>query len=106
MPTTGAVTANEIQVTLTAKGAFEDAVNSLTTIGANVLDSAQTLATTAMVTTAGAKFGQAMTTWCDDFRDIKNTLQWMATQLGDTAIQLQASNQQNTDAAAQIPIGF
>ena len=106
MPTSGAVTANEIQVTLTAKGAFEDAVNSLNSIGASVMDSAQNLAGRAMVTTAGAKFAQAMTTWCDDFNDIKNSLQWMATQLGDTAAQLQAGNQQNVEAAASIPVGF
>jgi hypothetical protein len=56
-----------------------------------------------MVTTAGAKFGGAVVQWTEDFDDLRNTLNWMATQLGDTAQQLQASNQQSLEMAASLP---
>jgi hypothetical protein len=102
MPTTGSVTANEITVTQQAQTAFGVAVTSLNTIGGSVLGAAEQLANSAMVTTAGAKFAQAMQTWCDDFTDIQRMLSKMETALGDTVTALQAGNQQSADMAASI----
>jgi flagellar hook-associated protein FlgK len=102
MPTTGAVTANEITVTLQAQTSFSDAVQSLNTIGGNVYESAQSLANSAMVTTAGDAFAKAMSTWCEDFNDIYKMLNTMAEQLGTTATALQAGNQQSADMAVTI----
>ena len=53
-----------------------------------------------MVTTAGERFGMAVVQWTQDFEDLRSTLNWMAQQLGDTALQLQRSNQQGMEMAA------
>jgi hypothetical protein len=107
MPTTGPVSgaalANEISVTLQAQQIFENAVSQLNSIVSNALDAQNQLTTSAMVTTAGQKFGSKVVQWCEDFDDLRGTLQWMAQQLGDTAHQLQASNQAAVEAAAQLP---
>lgn len=105
MPTAdgASVTQNEINVTLQAHDAFATAVGDLTSIVSQVFDSGSSLSSNAMVTTAGAKFGGAVNTWCQDFEDMRSTLQWMTNQLYDTAQQLQAGNQQNEDMAAALP---
>ncbi|HEY2579881.1 MAG TPA: hypothetical protein VGI74_26510 [Streptosporangiaceae bacterium] len=105
MPTSGTVTANEIQVTLHAQQAFEEAVTALNSIVSQVFDSQSQLTSNGMVTTAGQRFGGAVVQWTEDFDDIRNTLKWMAQQLGDTAQQLQASNQQSEEMAATLPGG-
>jgi hypothetical protein len=103
MPTTTAVTgsvlANEITVTKQAQQAFEQAVTALTSIISSVFDSQQQLKTNAMVTTAGAAFGSGVVRWTEDFEDIRNTCNWMAMQLGDTATSLATSNQNNIETA-------
>jgi uncharacterized protein YukE len=103
MPTAGPVTQNEITVTYQAQQAFEDAVTALTNIVSSVFDSQQQLTTDGMVTSAGARFGGAVVQWTEDFEDIRGTLAWMAQQLGDTAQQMQSTNQQATEAAAALP---
>jgi hypothetical protein len=105
MPTgnSAAVTQNEINVTLQAQQAFEQAVSSLTQIVTGVFESQQQLTTSAMVTTAGERFGAAVAQWTQDFEDLRSTLNWMAQQLGDTALQLQNSNQQGIEMAASLP---
>jgi hypothetical protein len=105
MPTTGTVTQNEINVTLQAQQAFEQAVTALTSIVSEVFDSQSQLTSNGMVTTAGQRFGGAVVQWTEDFEDLRSTLNWMATQLGDTAKSLQASNQQSYEMAASLP-GF
>jgi hypothetical protein len=97
------VTQNEINVTLRAQQAFEDAVSSLTQIVTGVFDSQQQLTTNGMVTTAGERFGAGVVRWAEDFEDLRSTLNWMAQQLGDTAQQLQRSNQQGVEMAAALP---
>lgn len=97
------VTQNEIHVTLQAQQAFEEAVSALNRIVSEVFDSQTQLTTNAMVTTAGQRFGGAVVQWTQDFDDLRNTLNWMAQQLGDTAQQLQASNQQSYEMAASLP---
>ena len=105
MPTgnTAPITQNEINVTLQAQDAFQTAVGDLTSIVSEAFDSGSTLSSNAMVTTAGEKFGGAVVQWVEDFEDMRSTLQWMATQLGDTAQQLQAGNQQSYEMAAALP---
>jgi hypothetical protein len=103
MAATGAVTANEINVTQQAQQAFENAVSSITTTISNVLESGTTLASSAMITTAGAKFGSVVGDWSQSASDIVNVLKWMAEQLGVTAQQLQAGNQQSEEMAAALP---
>jgi uncharacterized protein YukE len=103
MPASGPVTANEINVTLQAQGEFENAVSQIRSIVSNVLESGNQLTTTAMITTAGAKFGGVVSEWCQSASDIVNTLNWMAEQLGVTAQQLQAGNQQAEEMAAAMP---
>jgi hypothetical protein len=103
MSTTGPVTANEINVTQSAQQAFQNAVGQIRGVISNVLESGQTLATSAMITTAGAKFGGVVSNWSDKAGDIVNTLEWMANQLGYTAQQLQAGNQQSEEMAASLP---
>lgn len=103
MPATGPVTANEINVTQQAQGEFQNAVSQIRTIISNVLESGTTLTSTAMITTAGARFGGVVSQWCESAGDIVNTLNWMAEQLGSTAQQLQAGNQQAEEMAAALP---
>jgi hypothetical protein len=103
MPASGPVTANEINVTLQAQGEFENAVSQIRSIISNVLESGNQLTTTAMITTAGAKFGGVVSEWCQSAGDIVNTLNWMTEQLGSTAQQLQAGNQQAEEMAAAMP---
>ncbi len=103
MPTTGIVTQNEINVTLQAQQAFEQAVTALTSIVSEVFDSQSQLTSNGMVTTAGQRFGGAVVQWTHDFEDLRSTLNWMAQQLGDTARSLQASNQQTYEMAASLP---
>lgn len=103
MPTTGVVTQNEINVTLQAQQAFEQAVTALTSIVSEVFDSQSQLTSGGMVTTAGARFGGAVVKWTEDFNDLRSTLNWMAQQLGDTARLLQSSDQQSYEMAASLP---
>jgi uncharacterized protein YukE len=103
MPASGPVTANEITVTLQAQSEFENAVSQIRSIVSNVLESGNQLTTTAMITTAGAKFGGVVQEWCQSASDIVNTLNWMGEQLGSTAQQLQAGNQQAEEMAAAMP---
>ncbi|HUZ26738.1 MAG TPA: hypothetical protein VMV07_23545 [Streptosporangiaceae bacterium] len=105
------VTAATVQVTLTAQGYFEDAVKDLDMIMSQVFDSQQELTSTAMITTAGRKFGSSIIQWVNDFNDIRQTLSWMADQLGNTAQQILANEQHNLDlgsqlASAQMPASF
>lgn len=103
MTSTGNVTQNEINVTLSAQQAFEGAVGQIQKIIGDVLDAGSNLSTSAMVTTAGSKFGSAVQQWVESATDIVKTLEWMAGQLGNTAKQLQAGNQQSEDMAAGLP---
>jgi hypothetical protein len=103
MPVTGNVTQNEINVTLQAQQAFEQAVTALNSIVSGVFDSQSQLTSSGMVTTAGQRFGGAVVQWTEDFDDLRSTLNWMAQQLGDTAQSLQASNQQSYEMAASLP---
>src|SRR5258708_18251281 len=105
MPTgnSAPVTQNEINVTLQAQQAFEEAVAALTSIVSEVFASQQQLTSNAMVTTAGERFGNAVVLWAEDFEDLRSTLNWMAQQLGDTAQKLQSSNQQGVEMAAALP---
>lgn len=105
------VTAATIPVTLKAQGDFQDAVHDLDIIAAQVTDSAQILTTTAMVSSAGSKFGASCAQWVEDFNDIRQTLSWMAEQLGNTAQQMMANEQHNTDLASgltaeTLPVSF
>jgi gas vesicle protein len=97
-----AVTANTLQITQQSAQLFEDANNSLGQIYSQVSEAQETLKGQAMVTTAGARLSQAIVLWTEDFNDIRNTLQQMATQLNDTAQQLAASNANSTDIAASV----
>ena len=106
MPTTGNVTQNEINVTLQAQQAFQEAVTALNSIVSSVLDAKSQLTTTAMVTTAGAAYGNAVVAWCEDFDDIRTTMQFMSDQLGQTAQQLQKGNQENADQASSLLQGL
>jgi hypothetical protein len=102
MPDAGTL-ANEINVTLQAQQAFEQAVTALTSIVTEVFSSQQQLTTNAMVTTAGQQFGGVVVRWAEDFEDLRSTLNWMAQQLGDTAQQLQKGNEQSAEMAAALP---
>jgi metal-dependent amidase/aminoacylase/carboxypeptidase family protein len=102
MPDAGTL-ANEINVTLQAQQAFEQAVAALNSIVSEVFSSQQQLTTNGMVTTAGQRFGGAVVQWAEDFEDMRSTLNWMAQQLGDTAQQLQKGNEQSADMAAALP---
>jgi len=97
------VTQNEIDVTVHAQQAFDEAVTALNQIVSGVFDSQQQLTTNAMVTTAGERFGMAVVQWTQDFEDLRSTLNWMSMQLGDTAAKLRASNQQSEEMAAALP---
>lgn len=105
MPTadSAAVTANEITVTVQAAGDFQDAVDKMKTIGSLVMESGGQALVQAMATTAGQGMAGVIGRWAEDFSDITNTLQWMTNQLNDTAAQLRAGNQQNTDVALSLP---
>ena len=103
MPASGPVTANEISVTQQAQSQFEDAVSSIRNIISGVFEQGTTLSTSAMITTAGAKYGGVVAQWCESAGDIANTLSWMAEQLGNTVTQLQAGNQQAEEMAASLP---
>ena len=100
---TAPVTANEISVTRAAEGEFQQAVGQLNSIAAQVTGAGVNLIQGGMVTTAGQAFNNAVQMWYEDFLDIKNTLNWMAEQLGNTATSLQASNQQSEEMAASLP---
>ena len=100
---TAPVTANEIHVTLQAQGYFQEAVAQLTQIVSQVLEANSQLTGTAMVTSAGLKFGSVVAMWCEDFEDMRSTLARMAENLGITAQRLQAGNQQGEDMAAALP---
>jgi hypothetical protein len=104
--TTGPVTQKEIQVTLQAQQAFDEAVSALTSLASSVFDAQQQFGTSATVTSADAEFSTAVVQWAEDFDDLRSTLAWMARQLGDTAQQLQATNQQEYDQAATLPGSF
>jgi hypothetical protein len=84
--------------------AFLDAVSAMTSIVSSVLDSSQQLTTSAMVSTAGAAWGNAVVPWLDDFNDLRSTLQWMADQLGNQAQQMQNNEQNNVDLASGIQV--
>jgi uncharacterized protein YukE len=103
MSPSGPVTSNEITVTLQAQSEFQNAVSQIRSTISNVLESGNQLSTTAMITTAGAKFGGVVSQWCESASDIVNTLNWMSEQLGSTAQQLQAGNQQSEEMAAGLP---
>lgn len=103
MPAPGNTLQNEINVTLQAQQAFEQAVAALTSIVSEVFDSQQQLTTNGMVTTAGQRFGTYVVQWAEDFEDMRSTLNWMAQQLGDTAQQMQKGNEVSADMAAQLP---
>lgn len=103
MTTTGNVTANEINVTLKAQGDFQSAAGQIQKIIGDVLDAGSNLSSSAMVTTAGAKFGSAVQQWVESATDIVKTLEWMANELGATAQQLQSGNQQSEEMAAGLP---
>jgi len=95
------VTQQTIGVTQQAQTAFEGAVNALGQIYSQVIESNSVLST-AMVSDTGTKFYQAVLAWTDEFNDIKNTLQWMADQLGNTWQKMLANEQHNTDLAAGL----
>jgi hypothetical protein len=104
MVTTGAVTSNEINVTLQAQGLFTEYAGKLWTVGQLVEEwGGIQLTQNALRATPGTVFGLAIGQWVEDLSDIKNSLAWMAEQLGNTAQQLQAGNQQNEEMAAQLP---
>jgi hypothetical protein len=96
------VLANEIATTQHAQGAFYEAVTALTRIVSTVLDSQGQLTTSGMVTSAGAQFGTGCVQWCDDFNNLRSSLQWMGDQLGQTAQQLMAGNQQCNEMASAM----
>ncbi len=98
-----ALLAHEAQVTLQAQHAFEQAVAALNSIITEVFASQQQLTSNAMVTTAGERFGGVVVRWAEDFEDLRSTLNWMAQQLGDTALQLQKGNDQSAEMAAALP---
>jgi hypothetical protein len=105
------VTAATVAVTQKAAEYFSEAVQSLNSIRASVFESGTTLASQAMITTAGAKFAGAVAQWTEDFDDIRNTLNWMSEQLTDTANQMLANEANNVDiagglAGAQLPTSF
>jgi aconitase B len=104
MPTTGAVTSNEVSVTQQAQGIFNEKVTELNTVGSLVEEwGGIQLSQNAMQTTAGTLFAQAVGQWVEYLNDIKNTLNWMAEQLGYTAQQLLAGEQQNAEQAQSLP---
>lgn len=102
MPDAGTLQ-NEVNVTLQAQQAFEQAVAALNSIITEVFASQQQLTSNGMVTTAGERFGGVVVQWAEDFEDMRSSLNWMAQQLGDTAAQLQKGNQQSADMAAALP---
>jgi hypothetical protein len=103
MPTANSapITSNEINVTLQAQGVFQEAVTDLTQIISQVLEANTQLTSTAMVTTAGAKFGTVVSMWAEDAEDMRSALNWMAEQLGTTAQQMQSGNTTNEELAQQ-----
>jgi hypothetical protein len=105
------VTAATVAVTQKAADYFSEAVSSLDSIKASVFESGTTLASQAMITTAGAKFAAAVGAWTEDFDDIRNTLNWMSEQLTATANQMLANEANNVDIAGglvnmQLPTTF
>jgi hypothetical protein len=99
---TGTITANTISTTLQAQSAFETAVANIQGIATTVLESGTTLTTTGMIDAAGAKFGGAVSLWCEQLDDILNTLKWMTEQLGATASQMQQLLSNNIDQASAL----
>src|SRR5260370_41938762 len=101
-----ALLAHEATVTLQAQQAFEQAVAALNSIISGVFDSQQQLTSNAMVTTAGERFGGVVVRGAEDFEDLRSTLNWMAEQRGNTALQLRKGNDQSAEMAApQPPVG-
>src|SRR5260370_17142539 len=100
---TGNTLANEAQVTLKAKDAFDGAVAKLTSIVSGVFESQQQLTSTAMVTTAGERFGGVVVQWAQDFEDLRSTLNWMSQQLGDTPQQLTTATTQPPHLPPPLP---
>jgi hypothetical protein len=97
-------TANTIPVTLHAQQAFESAAADIDGIATAVLDSTTELTTAGMIDDAGRKWGGAAVMWCDKVGDIRNTLMWMADQLGATATQMQQNEANNVDLASGLSV--
>jgi hypothetical protein len=96
------ITANTISVTYHAQAEFETAVQDLTSIGNSVNESAIALQAGGMVSESGQTWAKGAMLWCDYFNDIKQSLEWMASQLGQTAHQIQVNEERNVDLASGI----
>ncbi|HMH93598.1 MAG TPA: hypothetical protein VK586_21265 [Streptosporangiaceae bacterium] len=96
------VTAATVSVTQTAAEYFREAVQNLDMIKNAVFESGTTLASQAMITTAGGLFAKAIGQWTEDFYDIRNTLNWMSEQLTNTANQILANEQHNAGLASGL----
>jgi hypothetical protein len=97
------VTAATVPILYQAQGYFTEGVNALDQIITQVFESQAQLTSTAMITTAGAKFGGAVVQWTEDFNNIRNTLSQMAELLGFTAQKIQQNEQNNVALATGLP---
>jgi hypothetical protein len=97
------VTAATVPILQQASGYFSEGVNALDQIITQVFESQSELTSTAMITTAGAKFGGAVVQWTEDFNNIRNTLSQMAEMLQDTANKILANEQNNLALASGLP---
>jgi hypothetical protein len=97
------VTAATVPILQQASGYFTEGVTALDQIITQVFESQSELTSTAMITTAGAKFGGAVVQWTEDFNNIRNTLSQMAELLSTTAQKILQNEQNNVALASGLP---
>lgn len=96
------LTTQQRQIILNSAQIFEDGVNAMTQVYNEVFAAGDQLKGQAMVSTAGAQFGTAITRWVEDFNNIKQTLQAMHDQLLSTTSQTTNTNQVNAEIAQAL----
>jgi hypothetical protein len=103
MATTGGTTSNTYSTTLAVQQQFLEAYSGMGKLADGVLDAGTTLTNQAMITQAGARFGTAVQQWLEAFYAAQKTIGQMAEQLGVTANQLKAADQQAADMVPTMP---
>jgi uncharacterized protein YukE len=97
----GQTTSNTYGTTTQVQNQFVDAYGYMGRLADGVTDSNTTLTNQAMISQAGARFGQAVAQWLEAFYQAQQVLGQMGEQLGVTAAQLRAADQQAADMVPQ-----
>jgi hypothetical protein len=96
-------TSNTYATSLNAAQGLEDGANYMTKLGDGVTDANSQLTMTAMISQAGARFGQAVVLWLDQFQKAQQTLMQMSDMMRTTVQVTQTGDQHNQDLAAGMP---